>query len=52
MTIEQILDSELLKRLKGAEEINKNEKKHRHITIEHANGCKYVGEIVDGKADG
>ena len=46
MTIEQILDSELLKNVKGAEEIKgsyKNNKKYDNKTIEYDNGRKYIG---------
>jgi len=51
MTIEQILDSELLKGLKGAGEIkgsNKNDKKNGQKTIKYDDGTEYIGEIVDG----
>jgi len=51
MTIEQILDSELLKNVKGAEEIKgskKNDKKNGLRTIKYDDGREYIGEIVDG----
>jgi len=46
MTIEQILDSELLKNERGAEEIkgsSKNYKKNGQETIKYEDGREYIG---------